>query len=215
MELAAAAQLAQTLLDMAADSDIDPDMVREFAHQVLASGTPEACDELSATVTPISDGVHDMLYIPWKRGHSPTVRHTAVRSAARCLQLRLRPRDRRPDCRENHVGGRLSSLHHQACDRRNKQRDSRLCHLRIGNTRHHQQANDTYRGGPSHSPSQGAAGNFGNRDRIQRLYQHYKIEYRDMYREAFIVSRKGVVRTPDKWGWHTGHFSIAGFGLIR
>ena len=47
----------------------------------------------------------------------------------------------------------------------------------------------------------------------QSLYQRYKIEYRDMYREAFIVSRKGV-RAPDKWGWHTGHFSIAGFGLI-
>ena len=30
---------------------------------------------------------------------------------------------------------------------------------------------------------------------VQGLYQHYKIEYRDMYREAFIVSRKGVVRT--------------------
>ena len=49
---------------------------------------------------------------------------------------------------------------------------------------------------------------------VQSNYQHYKIEYRDMYREAFIVSRKGVVRTPDKSGWHTGHFSIAGFGLI-
>ena len=60
------AQLTQTLLDMAVDSGIDPDMVREFAHQVLASGTPEACDELSATMTPISDGVHNMLYVPWK-----------------------------------------------------------------------------------------------------------------------------------------------------
>ena len=33
VELAAVAQLAQTLLDVAVDSDIDPNMVREFAHQ--------------------------------------------------------------------------------------------------------------------------------------------------------------------------------------
>ena len=66
VELTDVAQLMQTLLDMAVDSGIDPDMVREFAHQVLASGTPEACDELSATMTPISDAVHNMLYVPWK-----------------------------------------------------------------------------------------------------------------------------------------------------
>ena len=46
---------------------------------------------------------------------------------------------------------------------------------------------------------------------VKSKYQHYKIEaieYRDMWREAFIVGRKGVVRTPEKWGWRSGHFSI-------
>ena len=71
VELTDVAQLTQTLLDMAVDSGIDPDMVREFAHQVLASGTPEACDELSATMTPISDAVHNMLYSdPPRDGYS-------------------------------------------------------------------------------------------------------------------------------------------------
>ena len=39
---------------------------------------------------------------------------------------------------------------------------------------------------------------------VKSKYQHYKIEYRDMWREAFIVGRKGVVRTPEKWGGARG-----------
>ena len=49
---------------------------------------------------------------------------------------------------------------------------------------------------------------------ISSKFQHDRIEYRVMWREPFIVSRKGVVRTPDKWGFHAGHFSVVGFGII-
>ena len=45
-------------------------------------------------------------------------------------------------------------------------------------------------------------------------FQHYKIDYRNTWREAFITGQKGVVRTPDKWGWHAPRFSIAGIGLV-
>ena len=50
---------------------------------------------------------------------------------------------------------------------------------------------------------------------LRSKFQHYKIAYRDMWKESDIVSRKGVVRTPDKWGFHAGHFSIVGFGIIQ
>ena len=88
---------------------------------------------------------------PLEGGHSPTVRHTAARSAARCLQLRLRPRDRRPDCRKIMLEDvcRPSSIK-RVIGGTNKEIPG--CHLRIGNTRH-----------------QGATGSFGNRDRTGPL----------------------------------------------
>ena len=47
---------------------------------------------------------------------------------------------------------------------------------------------------------------------ISSRFQHYRIEYRDMC--PSLSAAKGVVRTPDKWGFHAGHFSIVGFGII-
>ena len=38
-------------------------------------------------------------------------------------------------------------------------------------------------------------------------YQHYKAEDRDMHREALVIGQRGVVRTSDKWAWHSGHFT--------
>ena len=40
--------------------------------------------------------------------------------------------------------------------------------------------------------------------------QHFKIDFRDMHREAYIVGQKGIVRAAEKWGWQAGHFSITG-----
>ena len=210
VELAAVAQLTQTLLDMAVNSDIDPDMVREFAHQVLASGTPEACDELSATMTPISDGVHNMLYVPWKGQPLGTLRSDPPRDVysyvcARGTDVPTAGKIMLEDvCR-------LSSIKH-LIGGTNKEIPGCVVYGSatpgaINKHTIHTVVDQATR----RAKGQQGVLVIGT---VQSIYQHYKIEYRDMYREAFIVSRKGVVRTPDKWGWHTGHFSIAGFGLI-
>ena len=63
VDLAEVNALAQTLLELAEETEIKINTLQEFAHCVLASGTREACDELRSMVTPISDGEHQMLFV--------------------------------------------------------------------------------------------------------------------------------------------------------
>ena len=69
---------------------------------------------------------------------------------------------------------------------------------------------------PDNAPrrSKGEQGVFNIRSDPIQKFQPYKIDYRDTRREAFNAGQKGVVRSPEKWGWHARHFSITGIGLV-
>ena len=169
------------------------------------------CDELRATVTPISDGVRQMLFIPWRgepkggrlairltpRRHRPTITHAhrapIFPSAGKIMLEDL--------CRPTSIRHTFSDACWQipACVVYGSATPGDVCVQSIHTVAY--QATRTSKG------QQGVLV-IGT---VKSKYQHYKIEaieYRDMWREAFIVGRKGVVRTPEKWGWRSGHFSI-------
>ena len=50
---------------MAEFTNLSINELKEFAHAVYASGTREAC-VAQLNVIDVSDGVHTMLYIPWR-----------------------------------------------------------------------------------------------------------------------------------------------------
>ena len=49
---------------------------------------------------------------------------------------------------------------------------------------------------------------------ILSKYQHYKCDFRDTRKEHAIVARRGVVRTPERWGFHAGHVTIKGIAIF-
>ena len=49
---------------------------------------------------------------------------------------------------------------------------------------------------------------------ILSKHQHYKCDFRDTRKEHAIVARRGVVRTPERWGFHSGHLTIKGVAIF-
>ena len=52
------------------------------------------------------------------------------------------------------------------------------------------------------------------RGTILPKHQHYKCDFRDTCKEHAIVARRGVVRTPERWGFHAGHLTIKGIAIF-
>ena len=75
-------RLAKTHMELSDATDpLKYSFPQQFAHAVLASGTRDACVEMHAAVTEISDGVHQMLYIPWRGEERLPFGHTTPPSS--------------------------------------------------------------------------------------------------------------------------------------
>ena len=49
---------------------------------------------------------------------------------------------------------------------------------------------------------------------ILSKHQHYKCDFRDARKEHAIVAQRGVVRTPERWGFHAGQLTIKGSAIF-
>ena len=67
---------------------------------------------------------------------------------------------------------------------------------------------------PSNPPSQSLLPRDGSTREILSKYQHYKCDFRDTRKEHAIVARRGVVRTPERWGFHADHLTIKGIAIF-
>ena len=52
------------------------------------------------------------------------------------------------------------------------------------------------------------------RGTILSKHQHYKCDFKDTRKKHAIVARRGVVRTPIRWGFHAGHLTIKGIAIL-
>ena len=207
-----AAQLTRTLSEMGSGSGIPDATFSEIAGILLSSGRRGQANDISSEVMSIADGVHQILFIPWAgqerttfgaeegetgshyeytwaHGTSPSgllgiLSEDLVRPSAQDLKIEGTEQVQATAVYGSATPGPWSSYSLQTVLAQAIRRPKAYSHGMV------------------------VCGT------ILSKYQHYKCDFRDTRKEHAIVARRGVVRTPERWGFHAGHLTIKGIAIF-
>ena len=192
-----AAQLSRTLSEMGSGSGIPEAIYSELAAILLSSGRRDQAIDISSEVMAISEGVHQILFIPWAgrecttfgHGTSPSgllgiLSEDLVRPSAQDLKIEGTENVQATAVYGSATPGPWSSYSLQTVLAQAIKRPK------------------------AHNHGMVVCGT------ILSKHQHYKCDFRDTRKEHAIVARRGVVRTPERWGFHAGHLTIKGIAIF-
>ena len=204
--------LAQTLSEMGQGTGIPEQTYSESAVILLSSGKRDQALEMSSEVMSVSEGVHQVLFIPWagrerttfgmEEGETGSLYEYVFAHGTSPAGLRgiLSEDLLRPSAQDIEIKGtekvQATAVYGSATP-----------------------------GGWSHYALQTVLAQAIKRQKayshgivicgqINSKYQHYKCDFRDTRKERAIVARRGLIRTPERWGFHSGHLTIKGVAIF-
>ena len=208
-----AAQLSRTLSEMGSGSGIPEATYSELAAILLSSGRRDQAVDISSEVMSVSEGVHQILFITWAgrerttfgmeegetgsyyeytwaHGTSPSgllgiLSEDLVRPSAQDLKIEGTEKAQATAVYGSATPGPWSSYSLQTVLAQAIKRPKAYTH-----------------------------DGMVVRGTILSKHQHYKCNFRDTRKEHAIVARRGVVRTPERWGFHAGHLTIKGIAIF-
>ena len=206
-----AAQLSRTLSEMGSGSGIPEATYSELAATLLSSGRRDQAVDISSEVMSVSEGVHQILFIPWAgrerttfgteegetgsyyeytwaHGTSPSgllgiLSEDLVRPSAQDLKIEGTEKVQATAVYGSATPGAWSSYSLQTVLAQAIKRPKAYTHGMVV------------------------------RGTILSKHQHYKCDFRDTRKEHAIVARRGVVRTPERRGFHAGRLTIKGIAI--
>ena len=207
-----AAQLSRTLSAMGSGSGIPEATYSELAAILLSSGRRDQAIDISSEVMAISEGAHQILFIPWAgrerttfgmeegetgsyceytwaHGTSPSgllgiLSEDLVRPSAQDLKIEGTEKVQATAVYGSAAPGPWSSYSLQTILAQAIKRPKAYTHGMV------------------------VCGT------ILSKHQRYKCDFRDTRKEHASVARRGVVRTPERWGFHAGHLTIKGIAIF-
>ena len=187
-----AAQLSRTLSEMGSGSGIPEATYSELAAILLSSGRRDQGIDISSKVMAISEGVHQILFfIPWAGRERTTfgfeegvLSEALVRPSAQALKIEGTEKVQATAVYGSATPGPWSSYGLQTVLAQAIKRPK------------------------AYNRGMVVCGT------ILSKHQHYKCDFRDTRKERAIVARRGVVRTPERWGFHAGHLTIKGIAIF-
>ena len=207
-----AAQLTRALAETGSGSGIPDATFSELAGILLSSGRRDQAIDISSEVMSIADGVRQILFIPWAgrerttfgaeegetgshyeytwaHGASPSgllgiLSEDLVRPSAQDLKIEGTEQVQATAVYGSATPGPWSSYSLQTMLAQAIRRPKAYSHGMVV------------------------------RGTILSKHQRYKCDFRDTRKEHAIVARRGVVRTPERWGFHAGHLTIKGIAIF-
>ena len=200
-----AAQLSRTLSEMGSGSGIPEATYSELAAILLSSGRRDQAVDISSEVMSVAEGVHQILFIPWAGRERTTfgmeesetgsyyespsgllgiLSEDLVRPSAQDLKIEGTEKAQATAVYGSANPGPWSSYSLQTVLAQAIKRPKAYTHGMV------------------------VCGT------ILSKHQHYKCDFRDTRKEHAIVARRGVVRTPERWGFHAGHLTIKGIAIF-
>ena len=182
-----AAQLSRALSEMGSGSGIPEATYSELAAILLSSGRRDQAIDISSEVMAISEGVHQILFMA--HGTSPSgllgiLSEDLVRPSSQDLKIEGTEKVQATAVYGSATPGPWSSYSLQTVLAQAIRRPKAYNHGMV------------------------VCGT------ILSKHQHYKCDFRDTRKEHAIVARRGVVRTPERWGFHAGHLTIKGIAIF-
>ena len=198
-----AAQLSRTLSEMGSGSGIPELTYSELAAILLSSGRRNQAIDISSEVMSVAEGVHQILFIPWngkerttfgmKEGETGSYcEYTWAHGTSTTGLLGILSKDLvRPSAQDLKIEG-TEKVQATAWER--------YCLQTV--------LAQAIKRPKAYTHGMVVCGT------ILSKHQHYKCDFRDPRKEHAIVARRGVVRTPERWGFRAGHLTIKGVAIF-
>ena len=206
--IADAHALATTLSEMGQGTGIPEQTYHEVAGILLSSGNRHLAQEMSSEVLSIAEGVRQVLFLPWSgqerstfgaaEGEVGSVYEYVFAHGTSPSGLRgiLSEDLLRPSAQDIEIPGvektPATSVYGSAAP-------GGWSHYTLG----------TVLAQAIKRPKAYSHG-FVICGQINSKFQHYKCDFRDTRKEHAIVGRRGLIRTPERWGFHAGHLTHKG-----
>ena len=207
-----AAQLTRALSEMGSGSGIPDATFSDLAGILLSSDRRDQAIDISSEIMSIADGVHQILFIPWAGRERTTFgteegetgsyyEHTWAHGASPSGLLGILSEDLvRPSAQDLKIEGteqvQATAVYGSAASGPWSSYSLQTVLAQA------------IRRPKAYSHGMVVCGT------ILSKHQHYKCDFRDTRKEHAIVARTGVVRTPERWGFHAGHLTIKGIAIF-